>query len=333
MPRGSTSDGGALSAGASGTGGHEVTLVPRPPMRHDQCVSTTTTGGAIVATTPGTPIAVDLRTPDVAAAREFYGPLFGWDFADGTACVLDGAVVATLHPGAVDMAGWWVSFAVESTTTFAQDAAAAGGTVLDQPSDPPTVRVADPTGATFVVVDGADHDALAPGVGRASWFEIMTGDAAAADRFYAAVFAYDIIAPEGGTAESAPFALLRSGDRTIGGRLALPPELEQALGARWMVRRRRRRRRRRGGSCRRAGRHGRGATPRRADGPCDGTRRPRWRRVHRDRAPLVVVRGYAMASASSPMVVLSPWPVCTMVSSDRTSKRSWIDARMVAWSE
>ena len=31
---------------------------------------------------PGTPSGVDLSTPDPAAAKRFYGELFGWDAVD-----------------------------------------------------------------------------------------------------------------------------------------------------------------------------------------------------------------------------------------------------------
>ena len=42
---------------------------------------------------PGTPSWVDLGTTDTAAAKAFYGPLFGWEFEDQS---VDGAVVYTL---------------------------------------------------------------------------------------------------------------------------------------------------------------------------------------------------------------------------------------------
>lgn len=32
---------------------------------------------------PGTPSWIDLATPDIAGVKQFYGPLFGWQFSDG----------------------------------------------------------------------------------------------------------------------------------------------------------------------------------------------------------------------------------------------------------
>ena len=124
----------------------------------------------------------DLHTPDVEAARAFYGAVFGWEAIDvggGLAWALPeygdfleqrtpgmrenmakmGAparfeeVVASLRPISDDTAPHWsVTFAVDDADGIAARAAELGGTVVVAPFDAPWVRttiIADPQGATF----------------------------------------------------------------------------------------------------------------------------------------------------------------------------------------
>ena len=53
----------------------------------------------------GTPCWVDLAVPDLQAARDFYGPVLGWDFADTgeeyghfTICQVEGRAAAGIGP-------------------------------------------------------------------------------------------------------------------------------------------------------------------------------------------------------------------------------------------
>lgn len=188
----------------------------------------------------GTPVAVELRTTDASRARAFYGPLLGWRFAAGSGaidCLVDGAVVASVRPDGTDPGEWRVVFADDEAATVVERVEGAGGSVLRAASEAEgeVVDVADPLGATLAVVDAARREALAPGRARPSWFEIMTSDADATDRFYRSLFGYRIEGPGGPAAPDDPFALLWTGDRQIGGRLALPPELGGLLGDRWML--------------------------------------------------------------------------------------------------
>ncbi len=159
---------------------------------------------------------VVLSTPDPAAAADFYGALLGWrrsgDLLEGA----DGVPVAALAADG-PLPGWGVVLA-----GTADRAAAAGGEVLDGQV------VRDPVGALF----SAGEPAVAlppPGPGRAAWFENMTTDASAADRFYGEV--------TGWTPQPAGpgYALFVDGGRPVAGRLELTPDLAAALGPRWMV--------------------------------------------------------------------------------------------------
>jgi hypothetical protein len=59
------------------------------------------------------------------------------------------------------------------------------------------------------------------------------------------------------------------------------------------------------------------------------------------RKPVTIMSGFgapgerqsARASASAPIVVSSPWPVCTTVYGGSVSSEPRIDARIVGWSE
>jgi predicted enzyme related to lactoylglutathione lyase len=128
----------------------------------------------------------DLNTRDPAAAKAFYGAVFGWDVLameggfemwvlDGYGDFLEelnpgtrarnrelGAperfedVVASLAPIPDDQpdvtAHWGLTFAVDDADAAAEKAAGSGGTVVMPPTDMPWVRmtvITDPQGATF----------------------------------------------------------------------------------------------------------------------------------------------------------------------------------------
>jgi uncharacterized protein len=159
---------------------------------------------------------VVLSTPDPAGAAGFYGELLGWRRAGDVLTGADDVPVAALAPdGAAP--GWGVVLA-----GTAERASAAGGEVLDGEV------VRDPAGALF----GSAAPAVPlppPGAGRPAWFENMTTDAPAADRFYAAVTGWTVQPAGPG------YALFVDGGRPVAGRLELPPDLAAALGPRWMV--------------------------------------------------------------------------------------------------
>ncbi len=130
----------------------------------------------------------NLNTRDLAAAKEFYGAVFGWEVLTvnggsrawtlpGYGAFLDelnpgtvermatmGApegfadVVASINPIPADQPDtppyWGVTFATEDADSTTARAEELGGTVLTGPFDAPWVRmavIADPQGATFTV--------------------------------------------------------------------------------------------------------------------------------------------------------------------------------------
>ncbi len=162
---------------------------------------------------PGTPSWVDLITPDLAAARRFYGGLFGWTFDpvgadDGayTLCRIDGDVVAGIGEHPPDdgyPSSWNTYFAVADAEEAAVRAVSLGAELLDGPVDVMEAGVlafcADPTGAVFALWQPKAHRGAEriDEPGAMAWREVNTRDAATARAFYAALLSLDVAPLEG----------------------------------------------------------------------------------------------------------------------------------------
>ena len=110
---------------------------------------------------PGTFCAVDLATPDPAAAQQFYGALFGWEHeeipaAGYTVARLDGKAVAGMFERPPEQRGQmppnWLSYvSVEDVEETAGRARELGGAVLREAADAMDAGrvavLADPQGA------------------------------------------------------------------------------------------------------------------------------------------------------------------------------------------
>jgi hypothetical protein len=161
---------------------------------------------------PGVPCFVDTLTPDLAAARQFYGGLFGWEFAGPGAMPGDPPgeyVVARLRGH--DVAGigsapagngsspppaWNTHVAVRDADETADRALAAGGTVLVEPFDaPPAGRqavLADPAGAVFCVWEPGSRQGAALVNEPSAWAMslLSTHDPDGAQAFYGELFGW-----------------------------------------------------------------------------------------------------------------------------------------------
>lgn len=154
---------------------------------------------------PGTVVWVDLQTPDLVAARKFYGQLFGWSFVGGedpnlafyTMAQLGGRNVA----GMAKLGGqspfppaWSVYLASANADETARKVAEAGGKVVAPPMDIAQegrmTYCADPTGAHFGVWQARNHQGaqVVGEPGAMTWHEVYTRDAARAREFYTRVF-------------------------------------------------------------------------------------------------------------------------------------------------
>jgi Predicted enzyme related to lactoylglutathione lyase len=158
---------------------------------------------------PGTPSWVDLGSPDLDAAVEFYGGLFGWDVHEAgdpeqtggyRMAYLSEKPVAGMMPLMQEgqPPAWTTYVSVEDADATAAAVREAGGSVIAEPMDVMDVGrmavFADPAGAVFSIWQPRAH--LGAGLvnepGAFTWNELNTRDPDAAKPFYAAVFGWDI---------------------------------------------------------------------------------------------------------------------------------------------
>jgi predicted enzyme related to lactoylglutathione lyase len=158
----------------------------------------------------GKVIFVELVTPNLAAAKQFYAGLFGWTFHDiqdgGTKyaeAFLDGRPVAGLiHkdvPAGQHRQPAWLSFiAVRDVDAVKKIALQHGAKVLFEPHNIPDrgreAVFADPQGAVFAVLassSGDPADVLAA-PGEWIWSSLITRDPDADAAFYQTLFDYEV---------------------------------------------------------------------------------------------------------------------------------------------
>lgn len=116
----------------------------------------------------------ELGTRDTAAAKEFYGAVFGWGYEDeeseraGTYTIWkvgEAMVGGMLDMNALGMPAevppnWLVYFGVEDADAAVEKVTSGGGTVMNSPIDIPVGRfavVADQFGATFAVMKPSEE--------------------------------------------------------------------------------------------------------------------------------------------------------------------------------
>jgi uncharacterized protein len=155
---------------------------------------------------PGVPSWVTVLHSDPGAARDFYGPLFGWEFkgppkpvdAPYYVAVKDGAEVAGIGslPEGVSPA-WITEVRVENAEETGRRAEEAGGQLVAGPMDlPPAGRlsvIADPAGAVLTAVEPGERQGAQrvnePGAWSMS--SLRTPDPGGAGKFYGAVFGWE----------------------------------------------------------------------------------------------------------------------------------------------
>jgi predicted enzyme related to lactoylglutathione lyase len=158
---------------------------------------------------PGTPCWIDLQTTDPAAAKDFYGQLFGWAFdeaaigprANYSAARLRNLSVAAIYGQGSQKANgapphWNTYITVADADASAKRAVALGGSVLAKPGDifseGRMAVIQDPTGAVFSLWQPKD------GVGARlvnepntwCWNELYTSNLDASGKFYSELFGW-----------------------------------------------------------------------------------------------------------------------------------------------
>lgn len=158
------------------------------------------------AYTDGTPSWVDVSTPDIEAAKKFYGGLFGWEFTGGDAefmgytnAELHGRKVAGIGPHQPDIGGqpaWGTYLHTTNVDAIMEKARSANGVVVVEPMTVGSFgRMAlalDPTGALVGFWEPNEHRGaeLVNESGALFWNALLTTDLEASKAFYAQLFDY-----------------------------------------------------------------------------------------------------------------------------------------------
>jgi predicted enzyme related to lactoylglutathione lyase len=197
---------------------------------------------------PGTPIWVDLSSPDVSAAAEFYNKLFGWTSEDMgeeaghyTMFSSGDKVVAAVGPQqAPGGPPYWTTYV---GTNDAEDAARKvtenGGTVLMAPFDVMGQGkmgvFTDPSGGAFAVWQPGQM----PGAGQfntpvsLAWNELHTRDVDGAKNFYPKVFGWGVHANDMGEGQG-EYVEWQVGGKSIAGAVGMSME-PQGTPTYWLV--------------------------------------------------------------------------------------------------
>ncbi len=158
----------------------------------------------------GKVILVELVTPDLAAAKQFYAGLFGWTFSDVQVggkqyaeAYLDGRPVAGLiqrdvPAGEHRQPAWLTFIAVRDVDAAKMTALQHGAKILFEPHSIPDrgqeAVFADPQGAIFAVLassSGDPPDVLAE-PGEWIWSSLITSDPDTDAAFYQTLFDYEV---------------------------------------------------------------------------------------------------------------------------------------------
>jgi predicted enzyme related to lactoylglutathione lyase len=175
----------------------------------------------------------DLITDDVAAARQFYGALFGWEFRDDDG---DERYITIVHRGRQiggiahvepveqqhDISQWVSWLSVPDVGAAVELVQQAGGEVHREPKDLPNrgrfALVSDPQGALVALLrstGGDPPDAREVIEGAWLWTELWTHDVESAVAFYRDLAGYEREITDTGLQQ--PYHVLMRDDRARGG--------------------------------------------------------------------------------------------------------------------
>jgi predicted enzyme related to lactoylglutathione lyase len=194
----------------------------------------------------GVPSWVDLSTPDLAKAREFYAALFGWTVNEGppeaggySIAELRGRPVAGIGPQMNPGPPVWATYVnVDDADTVVKAAAAAGGTPFMEPMDVMDVGrmafFADPQGAAIGVWQPKAHKGagIVNEPGTLTWNELVTSDTDAGAAFYREVFGWGALTHGEGAGAYTEFQV---GGRSIAGMMAKTPDMPAEMPSYWGV--------------------------------------------------------------------------------------------------
>lgn len=189
---------------------------------------------------------VDLSTPDVGGATQFYRELFAWTITRTESpmgvyfvATADDAEVCGMMAQGDEAAGmpamWTVFFSVDDVEMTLTSATNAGGAVLQPAFEIPGGAhvgvVADPPGAMFAVISGGprpDGPYLSKRPGAVGWVELLTRDPASATDFYGAVFGWTSV-----TDDASGYTQFMIGGASACGMLPMPSDVPAEQPSQW----------------------------------------------------------------------------------------------------
>ncbi|GAA4308988.1 VOC family protein [Streptomyces venetus] len=191
----------------------------------------------------GTPCWADAMFNDLEGAKNFYGDVLGWTFAEASAeygnytqAYANGKAVAAVvppMPGQEGQSQWCLYFASDDTAATAARIRDSGGEVLMEPmqvGEFGTMCLArDPSGVVFGVWQAGTHEGFESTAepGAYTWAEVFTREPEKSDAFFPAVFSYRQRDMEDGEMD---FRVYDLGERTVLGRMRMteefPPEVQ-----------------------------------------------------------------------------------------------------------
>ncbi len=197
---------------------------------------------------PGTPIWVDLSTPDPSAASAFYAKLFSWTRTEPSAEAggyamfqLEGRIVAGVGPQ--QQAGappfWMTYVSTEDAAATAARVEASGGKTIAPPmevlGEGSMAVFSDPSGAVFGVWQPARFKGaeIYNQPGAYTWSELQVRGIDAAKPFYGAVFGWDAHVNPG----EVPYTEWMLNGRSIGGGMDMNdiPDFPSNVPPNWLV--------------------------------------------------------------------------------------------------
>ncbi|MFW7267241.1 VOC family protein [Gluconacetobacter sp. Hr-1-5] len=205
---------------------------------------------------PGKLLYAELATPNLDAAKAFYGALLGWTFRDATnprgravvALVHDQPVASLIersHPPRHGSPAWLPVLSVADPADAVAKAKYWGGRVILPPAavaesgltPGEETILADPQGAPFAAfrarTGDAPDDDTPPAQGEWIWSALLTRDPFTAAGFYQQVFGYQVQAAPDATKDTAYLLLSQSVARgTVN---PLPARVPPSARGRWVA--------------------------------------------------------------------------------------------------
>jgi predicted enzyme related to lactoylglutathione lyase len=197
---------------------------------------------------PGTPLWVDVSSPDLDRSRAFYKGLFGWtsevvappEAGNYTMFFRDGKLVAgggaTMSPD--QHPAWSTYVSTSDADASVQAATEAGGQVLMGPMDVMgqgrMAVLRDSAGAHVSIWQPQMHTGaqLVNEPGSFCWNELYTRDMPAAQAFYAKVFGWDAQEDQ---FDGGAYTVFKVGGRPIAGGLDMSAMLPADVPPHWLV--------------------------------------------------------------------------------------------------